>query len=322
MRGAFLASRFLDADASGETKLPDNAAFLARLGDRVRTLRARRGMTRRLLAQHSGVSERYIAQMEAGRGNASILLLRAVAAALDIAPASLLAPDSDDAALLHSLLARLSPAQLREARSLLTGQFGVAAAEARRGRVALIGLRGAGKSTLGKLLAAHRGVPFFELDREIEREAGLSIGEIVELHGQPGYRRLERTVLDRLLREHAAMVIEIGGSIVAEPVTFELLLSQCLVVWVRAAPEIHMKRVIDQGDLRPMADSRAAMADLRAILASREALYAQADRIMDTSAATVGESFAQLQALVEQANDAAPRPDHGSDTATRSPLAT
>jgi XRE family aerobic/anaerobic benzoate catabolism transcriptional regulator len=164
--------------------------------------------------------------------------------------------------------------------------------------IALIGLRGAGKSTLGKLLAEHRGAPFFELDREIEREAGLSIGEIVELHGQPGYRRLERRVLERLLRDNAAMVVAAGGSIVAEPTTFELLLSQCLVVWVRAAPEVHMRRVIEQGDLRPMADSRAAMADLRAILASRESLYAQADFSLDTSAATVAASFAQLQELV------------------------
>jgi XRE family aerobic/anaerobic benzoate catabolism transcriptional regulator len=303
-----LASKRLDAraveEAGAGSLAPDNAAldnaaFLAGLGERVRTLRARRGMTRRLLAQHSGVSERYIAQMEAGRGNASILLLRAVAGALDVAPAVLLAPDSDDAALLQSLLARLSPTQLREARALLMGRFGMVAAELRRGRVALIGLRGAGKSTLGKLLAEHRGVEFFELDREIEREARLSIGEIVELHGQPGYRRLERKVLERLLREHKAMVIAAGGSIVAEPGTFEMLLSQCLVVWVRAAPEVHMKRVIDQGDLRPMADSRAAMADLRAILASREALYAQADLSMDTSAATVAQSFAHLKALVE-----------------------
>ncbi len=302
-----MASRFLAAneavalagDAPGTPgQAIGNPAFLAALGERVRTLRARRGMTRRLLAQHSGVSERYIAQMEAGRGNASILLLRAVAAALDVAPAVLLAPHSDDAALLQSLLARLSPAQLREARALLLGRFGMAAAEARRARVALIGLRGAGKSTLGKLLAEHRGAPFFELDREIEREAGLSIGEIVELHGQPGYRRLERRVLERLLRDNAAMVVAAGGSIVAEPTTFELLLSQCLVVWVRAAPEVHMRRVIEQGDLRPMADSRAAMADLRAILASRESLYAQADFSLDTSAATVAASFAQLQELV------------------------
>ncbi len=300
-----MGSRFLGPSATDEAEPPADAgsltgaAFLAGLGERVRTLRVRRGMTRRLLAQHSGVSERYIAQMEAGRGNASILLLRAIAQALDVAPAVLTAPHNDDAALLQSLLARLTEPQLREARALLMGRFGMAAAELRRGRVALIGLRGAGKSTLGKLLAEHRGVGFFELDREIEREAGLSIGEIVELHGQPGYRRLERTVLERLLGEHPAMVIAAGGSIVAEPTTFELLLTQCLVVWIRAAPEIHMKRVIDQGDLRPMADSRAAMADLRAILASREALYARADLSMDTSHATVAQSLAHLKALVE-----------------------
>jgi XRE family aerobic/anaerobic benzoate catabolism transcriptional regulator len=298
-----VASRFLDPDAPlasglGGAAPADNAAFLVGLGERVRTLRARRGMTRRLLAQHSGVSERYIAQMESGRGNASILLLRAIAAALDVAPAMLLAPQTDDGALLQSMVARLTPVQQREARALLTQRFGVAAAQTRRGRVALIGLRGAGKSTLGAMLAAHRGTPFYELDREIERAAGLTIGEIVELHGQPGYRRLERGVLEQLLSANTEMVIAAGGSIVAEPTTFELLLSQCLVVWIKAAPEVHMKRVIDQGDLRPMADSRAAMADLRAILASREALYAQADVSMDTSDATPGQSFALLKSLV------------------------
>ena len=290
-------SRRLAAAPSDSAGASDNGAFLTALGERVRMLRARRGMTRRLLAQHSGVSERYIAQMEAGSGNASILLLRDVAAALGVAPAALLAPETDDASLLQSLFARLSEAQLREARALLLGRFAMAAGELRRGRVALIGLRGAGKSTLGKLLAEHRGVPFFELDREIEREARLSIGEIVEMHGQAGYRRLERVALEKLLDAHPTMVIAAGGSIVAESGTFELLLATCFVVWIRTSPEMHMKRVVDQGDLRPMADSRAAMDDLRAILASREGLYAKADYALETTHSSIEQSFALLKEL-------------------------
>jgi XRE family aerobic/anaerobic benzoate catabolism transcriptional regulator len=292
-----LASRRLSDAPGGAADTRDNAAFLKAVGERTRTLRARRGMTRRLLAQHSGVSERYIAQLESGSGNASVLLLRAIAAALGVPTSALLAPENDDAALLQGVLARLSDAQLREARALLLGRFASAADEMRKSRVALIGLRGAGKSTLGRLLAAERGVPFIELDREIEREAGLTIGEIVELHGQPGYRRLERRVLEALLPANEAVVIAAGGSIVAEPGTFELLLSSCLVVWIRTTPKAHMDRVIAQGDLRPMADSRAAMDDLRAILASREALYARADHVLDTTDATVDESFAALRAL-------------------------
>ncbi len=292
-----MASRRRGDAPGGEGEAADSAAFLRGLGERVRTLRARRGMTRKLLAQQSGVSERYIAQMESGSGNASILLLRAVAGALGVPPAALLAAENDDAALVQSLLARLDGPRLREARALLLGRFGGAGRETRRGRVALIGLRGAGKSTLGKLLAAHRGVPFLELDREIELEAGLSIGEIVELHGQPGFRRLERAVLERLLGERPAMVIAAGGSIVADSGTFELLLASCLVVWVRTTPELHMRRVVAQGDLRPMADSRAAMDDLRTILASRESLYAKADYQLDTSTSTVEQSFAMLREI-------------------------
>lgn len=278
------------ADRSGNPK------FLKGLGERVRTLRARRGMTRRLLASQSGVSERYIAQMEAGSGNASVLLLRAIATALGVAPATLLADESADGMLLHGLLARLDESQLREARSLLQVRF-AAGESARRGRVALIGLRGGGKSTLGRMLAGERNLPFIELDRELERTAGLSIGEIVEVRGQGGYRRLEREVLEHLLAANDRAVIAAGGSIVAESGTFELLLANCLVVWIKARPELHMQRVIDQGDTRPMAGSAAAMDDLRAILRSREGLYGRADLTLDTSDATVEESFARLSDL-------------------------
>jgi XRE family aerobic/anaerobic benzoate catabolism transcriptional regulator len=252
----------------------EDAAFLHALGQRVRLLRARRGMTRRILAAQSGVSERYISAVESGTGNGSILLLRALAGALNVG--------------LRALLEDEAPA--------------VATASVRvpgyRDRIALIGLRGAGKSTLGSLLAGRLGVPFLELDQEIEREAGLGLGEIMELHGQPGFRRLERAVLDRLIATHPRAVIAAGGGIVAEADTFARLVETCLTVWVRAAPEDHMQRVIDQGDLRPMRDNRRSMADLRAILASREALYGRADVQIETTGRAVADTLAALLVAV------------------------
>ena len=274
-----------------------DAAFLRAVGDRLRLQRARRGVTRKILAQRSGVSERYIAQMEAGSGNVSILLLRAIAEALGISPTDLLC-DQQDRPAVSALLARLPPALLDEAHDLLLRRFGAPSDEHRQSRVALIGLRGAGKSTLGRRLAESRKIPFHELDREIERAAGLDLREIFELHGQAGFRRLERAALDRTLAIPGAVVIAAGGSIVAEPSTFERLLAGCRTVWVRATPEEHMRRVIDQGDLRPMQDNRQAMADLRTILASREALYARADIVLDTSGRTPAESLADLSALL------------------------
>jgi XRE family aerobic/anaerobic benzoate catabolism transcriptional regulator len=252
------------------TPANDDMAFLHALGQRVRLLRTQRGMTRRILAAQSGVSERYISAVEAGTGNGSILLLRALARALNV----------DLRTVLGDAAEPLNPLLLR--------------APDYRGRVVLIGLRGAGKSTIGRLLADRLGVPFLELDQEIEREAGLGLGEIMELHGQAGFRRLERVVLDRLIDTHATAVIAAGGSIVAEAATFVRLLESCLTVWVKAAPEEHMQRVIDQGDLRPMRDNRRSMADLRAILASREALYARADLQIETTGRTVEATVAAL----------------------------
>ena len=252
------------------TPTNDNTAFLRALGHRVRLLRTQRGMTRRILAAQSGVSERYISAVEAGTGNGSILLLRALAQALNVQLRALLEPEPEP----------LGPPHRR--------------APDYRDRIALIGLRGAGKSTIGRLLADRRGVAFLELDQEIEKEAGLGLGEIMELHGQAGFRRLERAVLDRLIGAHAAAVIAAGGGIVAEAATFARLLECCLTVWVKAAPQHHMQRVIDQGDLRPMRDNRRSMADLRAILASREALYAHADLQLDTSGRGVEPTLAAL----------------------------
>ncbi len=279
-----------------------DAGFLHGLGERLRLIRARRGMSRRILSRQADISERYIAQMEAGDGNVSILKLRAIAQALGVTVTELLGDHPErtaDAMLIDGLVSRLSETDLQEARQLLQTRFAAAAVDHRRGRIALIGLRGAGKSTLGRLLAEDRGVAFIELDREIEREAGMDISAVFELHGQPGFRRLERRVLERLVGEPAS-VLAAGGSIVADPATFALLLGHWRTVWVRAAPEEHMQRVVDQGDLRPMHDNRQAMDDLRAILASRELLYAKADLVLDTSGRSPAQSFHERLALLDQ----------------------
>jgi XRE family aerobic/anaerobic benzoate catabolism transcriptional regulator len=168
----------------------------------------------------------------------------------------------------------------------------------RRKRIALIGLRGAGKTTLGSLLAKDLQVPFIELDQEIEQEAGLPLSEIFTLYGQAGYRRRERRCLEKALKEHERAVIAVGGGVVSEDETFNLLLTRCHTVWLKAAPEEHMARVVAQGDLRPMAGNAEAMADLKHLLVVREPLYRKADAIVDTSGQTTEESFLALRQLV------------------------
>jgi XRE family aerobic/anaerobic benzoate catabolism transcriptional regulator len=276
-------------------------ALLQRLGDRVRETRARRGMTRKILARDSGVSERYLAQLESGRGNASVLVLSQIAQALNLPVADLLRDENDQSVeltLIQQLLKRLPAAKLAKVRAQLVRDYG-SAYGARENRIALIGLRGAGKSTLGAALAKHLGVPFVELDHEVEAEAGTSLHEIFLLHGQAGYRRYERRALERTLEKNDRCVIATGGSIVSEPGTYDLLLSACLTVWLRAAPEEHMARVAAQGDYRPMAGNREAMDDLRRILAGREALYAQADVTIDTAGRTVEQSLSGLVRAVQ-----------------------
>jgi XRE family aerobic/anaerobic benzoate catabolism transcriptional regulator len=285
-------------DAAPEPISEDD--YLRRLGERVRTARARRGMTRRILARDSGVSERYLAQLEAGQGNISIVLLRKIARAMGLGLPDLVRDEPEapvELALLTQSLARLSPQELAQARALLAETFGALAGD-RRDRIALIGLRGAGKSTLGRRLAEARGVPFVELDREIEREAGTSLGEIFDLYGQPAFRRFERRALELTLQRHPRAVIATGGSLVADAGTFDLLLSSCFAVWLRASPEEHMSRVIAQGDRRPMADNAEAMDDLRRILAGREPLYAKADAVVDTSGRSIEESLVALFSAV------------------------
>jgi XRE family aerobic/anaerobic benzoate catabolism transcriptional regulator len=277
------------------------AAYLRLLGERIRAARARRGMTRKILARDSGVSERYLAQLEGGHGNISIILLRQVAQAMSLPLAELVREGPDhpvEFSLLVQSLARLEPKQLAQARKLLTDSFGASMESERRQRVALIGLRGAGKSTLGAKLARSLSVPFVELDREIEREAGTSLSEIFLLYGQAGYRRYERRCLERILEKNGRAVIATGGSIVSEPGTYELLLSSCFTVWLKAAPEEHMARVIAQGDTRPMAGNDQAMEDLRRILEGRAMLYGQADVVVDTEGKPVEKSLAELRKAV------------------------
>jgi len=282
----------------------DAKATLAELGARVRAWRARRGMTRKQLAADSGLSERFLADVEGGKGNVSINSLEAAARALNITILELL-QDAPKPALarVHGLLANLDDSQLDQAYSLLAGSFGLGEAHGRERRIALIGLRGAGKSTLGAQLAAQRGVPFIELDREIEREAGTSMNEILLLHGQAGYRRYERRALFRIAEDHAnGVVMTTGGSIVSERETFDLLQSRFYCVWLKANPEEHMSRVVAQGDMRPFDTTRGAsneaMDDLRRILASREALYARADAVVDTAARSVKQSLKDLERAV------------------------
>jgi XRE family transcriptional regulator, aerobic/anaerobic benzoate catabolism transcriptional regulator len=292
--------RRLAPKAAG-TVAPSDDALLPRLADRVREARARRGMTRRILARDSGVSERYLAQLESGQGNASVLVLSQIAQALNLPVADLLRDANDQSVeltLIQQLLKRLPAAKLAKVRAQLVRDYG-SAYGARENRVALIGLRGAGKSTLGAALAKHLGVPFVELDHEVEAEAGTSLHEIFLLHGQAGYRRYERRALERTLEKNDRGVIATGGSIVSEPATYDLLLSACLTVWLRAAPEEHMARVAAQGDYRPMAGNREAMDDLRRILAGREALYAQADVTIDTAGRTVEQSLSGLVRAVQ-----------------------
>jgi len=276
-------------------------AYLGVLGDRVRDIRTRRGMTRKILARDSGVSERYLAQLERGQGNISILLLRQLALALDT-PLSSLVLDGPEPTLelAHSveLLRRLAPEDLAKAHRLLTETFSGVAAGDRRDRIALVGLRGAGKSTLGVLLAERLARPFVELDREIEVEAGAPLNAIFDLYGQPGFRRLERRCLERAIAQHPRAVIATGGGVVSDPATFERLLSSCYTVWIRASPAEHMGRVIAQGDMRPMANNREAMADLQGILRTREPLYGKADAQIDTSGRSPEDSLRQLFAAV------------------------
>ncbi len=275
-------------------------AFLHALGERVRDARARRGMTRKILAHDSGVSERYLAQLESGQGNVSVLLLQRIAAALNLSLTEFLQQDSAqpvELALIWQFLQRLPAQKLPLVRSQLLRDYGTAHIE-RMKRIALIGLRGAGKSTLGSRLAKELEAPFVELDREVEREAGTSLSEIFLLYGQAGYRRYERRCLENVVKRNERAVIATGGSIVSEPGTYDLLLSTCRTVWLKAQPEEHMARVVAQGDTRPMSGNAEAMEDLYRILRGRNALYGRADVTVNTAHKSIEQSLQQLRKAV------------------------
>jgi len=276
-----------------------DAAFLATLGRRVREARAQRGIARKALSQAADVSERYLAQLEGGTGNASVVLLRRVAAALGVQLADLLdaADPAPEQKLIRRFLDSLPPKRLEEVMVRLTQEFGQDEA-VRRKRITLVGLRGAGKTTLGTALAKKLRRPLVELDRQIERDAGMSLAEVFHLYGQAGYRRIERRCLERVINSQEDIVLTVGGGVVSEPETYNLLLLNCYTVWIKAAPEEHMARVVAQGDMRPMAGNEAAMDDLRNILASRESLYGKADAVVDTSDCAVNVSLDALQQIV------------------------
>jgi XRE family aerobic/anaerobic benzoate catabolism transcriptional regulator len=283
-----------------KTAATADETFLRALGERVRDARARRGMTRKILARDSGVSERYLALLESGHGNASVLLLQRIAEALNLSQTELLQQGPEqpvELALIWQFLQRLPAQKLPLVRSQLLRDYGTANID-RMKRIALIGLRGAGKSALGGRLAKELDVPFIELDREVEREAGTSLSEIFLLYGQAGYRRYERRCLENVVRNKERAVIATGGSIVSEPGTYDLLLSTCYTVWLKALPEEHMARVLAQGDTRPMTGNREAMEDLHLILRGRNALYRSADVTVDTAGKTIEQSLQQLRLAV------------------------
>lgn len=279
-----------------EPEADDGTRYLAQVGDRVRSVRLRRGMTRSMLSEHSGVSERYLAQLEAGRGNVSIRLLRRIARAMDVPVADLVHDGPEppvEVTLILEQLKRLEPGERRELQQFLSQRF----RRRRRSHIALIGVRGAGKTTLGQGLAERLGMPFVRLVGEVEREAGIAVSEILALSGQHGYRRLERRALRRVIETHPEAVIEVGGGLATEPATFNTLLASCFTVWVRASAEEHMRRVLAQGDYRPMAGSREAMEDLERILAAREPYYRRADAILETTGRGAAACLDDLEAL-------------------------
>jgi XRE family aerobic/anaerobic benzoate catabolism transcriptional regulator len=274
---------------------PD-AEFLGDVGRRVRTLREQRGMTRKGLARESDVSERYLGQLEAGEGNASILLLRRISSALSVSIGDLLLPEERNAVekrLIARFLERLPVHRMEDVIFRLMRDYGHEEA-VRRKRVALVGLRGAGKTTLGNLLAKHLNVPCVEVNEEVRRQTGLPVSEVIALYGQTGYRRIERKTLERVIGEFERAVLVVGGGIVSEEETFNLLLANCYTVWLKANPEEHMARVLAQGDFRPMSGNEEAMEDLKRILAAREPLYRKADAIVDTAGEIPEESLQKL----------------------------
>ena len=283
---------------------PDTAqatvdALIARVGERVRQARERKGIPRRVLSETSGVSPRYLAQLEAGEGNISIALLQRVALALDARIEWFITEDDPWASDTHRVVELFRVARPDVRARVLDALTPGKPDAPRAGRVCLIGLRGAGKSTLGAMAGKALGVPFVELNRVIEETSGMPVDELMALYGQEGYRSLEAQAVDRVIATHDSVVLAVAGGIVAEPDTYRNLLGHFHTIWLRTSPDEHMTRVRAQGDERPMAGNPEAMAQLRSILTSRETLYARAEAQLDTSGKTVEASLAELLALIE-----------------------
>jgi XRE family aerobic/anaerobic benzoate catabolism transcriptional regulator len=282
---------------------PDKNAFLVALGERVRSLRARRGMTRKALSLAAHVSERHLANLEYGEGNASILVLLQVAGALQCSLAEMMGDvttSNPEWLLIRQLLGGRSEADLRPVRLAIAQMLGRSGVGSVSPRIALVGLRGAGKSTLGQMLAEDLGCAFVELSREIEKLAGCSVSEIQALYGQNAYRRYERRALEEAIEAYPEAVIATPGGLVSDLAAFNDMLTHCTTVWLQAEPEDHMRRVIAQGDMRPMAASKEAMDDLRGILAGRAAFYSKAQLRINTSAQPLPETFELLRRQVRQ----------------------
>lgn len=299
--------------AAGSANEAEKNPFLRALGKRVAGLRARRGMTRKSLAVAAGVSERHLANMEYGLGNASVLVLLQVAQALQCSISELvgdITTSSPEWLMIREMLATCDESALQRVRVAVASLLGAGGAHGESGhaadgtpsaRIALVGLRGAGKSTLGRMLADDLGFPLIEMSREIEKFAGCSVAEIQALYGVNAYRRYERRALEEAVKTHAQAVIAIPGGLVSDAATFNQLLAHCTTVWLQADPQDHMNRVTAQGDLRPMAASKEAMEDLKGILLGRAAFYSMAQFRLNTSAQPLQPTFLALRSLVRQA---------------------
>jgi len=279
--------------------------LLISFGERLRTLRARRGLTRKAVAQAAEVSERYLANLEHGTGNASFLILHQIARALQCSIAEVIGDQttsSPEWLMIREMLQGKTEAELVRARVAIGESLGtVGNQQEKNHRIALIGLRGAGKSTLGKMLAEDLDLPFVELSRVIEDVAGYSVREIQDLYGVSAYRRYERRALEETLQIYPDLVLATPGGLVSDAATFNILLSHCTTVWLQAAPEDHMNRVALQGDMRPMAASAEAMEDLRQILTGRSAFYSKAQLSVNTSQQPLADTYQLLQMKVKAA---------------------
>ncbi len=298
---AVKAAKPVKSAAAPGKGISSDIRFAAGVGRQVRLGRAKRGMTRRQLAEDSGISERYLAQIESGQGNPSVIVLKAIADAIEVAIPDLL-PRSDggNAALngIIELLGRVPSREIAGIAGMIERRLAENHALDRGRRIALVGLRGAGKSTLGQMLAREIGIPFVELNRVVEQEYGASVPMLIEMSGVNTFRRYERACLERVIAEHEEVVIATAGGIVSNPESYALLLERTHTVWIQASPEEHMRRVMEQGDFRPMAENREAMADLHAILEARGADYCRAEASLDTAGENVQKSFAKLLRIV------------------------